>query len=167
MCHLTVRVSAVDNFPAFLDVIYQEKEREIWDPSSHIWLSELSPGPEAPAAINTLPLLPGRSVSVTTWRSSSPAAVRRRRTGGGPGRNWPETATDSCGAVRRWSRASLTACSRSTAAWCTSASPPSASRTPERSLSCGSRMPEEDGASVLKVQGDQVIKLVSWKAELV
>lgn len=157
-------------------------------PSSHLDLKQPSC---APAAVNSLRLFPVRSVSVTTWRSSLPAVARRRRTDGAPGRSWPGTAADSCGAVRKWSRASLTACSRSTAAWCTSASPPSASRTPEMSVSrirrrpegsapsptswtpedhdqsSRSRMPEEDGACVLTVQDDHVIQHVSWKAALV
>lgn len=73
-----------------------------------------------------------RFVSVMMWRSSSPAVVRRRRTGEAPGRSWLGTAAVSCAAARRWSRTSPTACSRSTAAWCTTASPSSTSRTPEK-----------------------------------
>lgn len=76
-------------------------------------------------------LLPIRFVSVTTWRSSSPAVARRRRTGGAPGRSWPGTAAGSCDAVRRWSRASPTVCSHSTAAWWPAASLSSTSRTTE------------------------------------
>lgn len=60
-----------------------------------------------------------------------PAVVRRRRTGGVLGRSWLGTAAVSCAAARRWSRASPTACSRSTAARCTAASLSSMSRTPE------------------------------------
>ncbi len=85
-----------------------------------------------------------RFVSVTMWKSSLPAVVRRRRTGGAPGRSLPGTAADFCGAARRWSRASLTACSRSIAAWCTSASASSAARTPEDEQDTASSCPNDE-----------------------
>lgn len=75
-------------------------------------------------------LPPVRFVSVMMWRSSSPAVVRRR-TDEVPGRSWLGTAAVSCAAARRWSRASPTVCSRSTAAGCTTTSPSPTSRTPE------------------------------------
>lgn len=72
---------------------------------------------------------PVRSGFATMWTSSSPAVGRRRRTGGARGRSWPGIAAGSSGAVRRWSRASGSACSRSTAIRSSRGSP--SPRTPE------------------------------------
>lgn len=73
-----------------------------------------------------------RFVSVTMLRSSLPAVARRRRTGEAHGRSWHEIVVASSVAAKRWSRASPTAYSLSIAAWFSSASPSSTSRTLSR-----------------------------------